>query len=72
MESITEGWENDSGNIQHHFVDKIRNCRRNILRWRKNNASNGEKKISRLKRAMEKIHNNDNRSQEKLMEITKN
>lgn len=35
MESITEGWKDNSGIFQHHFVEKIRNYRRNISRWRK-------------------------------------
>lgn len=46
------------------------NCRREVSKWRKNNISGGEKHISQLKRALERIQNDDNRSYDELVEIT--
>lgn len=46
MESITNGWEDNSGDSRPSFTDIIRNCRREISKWRKNNHFGGEEQIS--------------------------
>lgn len=55
METMESGWELNLGENNPLFMDRISNCRREVSKWRKNNITRGEEKISLLKRALEEI-----------------
>lgn len=54
-----------------YFVGKIAECRKEISRWRKNEMLPERETISELTRALEEIQNDDNCTQEELVEMTR-
>ncbi|CAA7046661.1 unnamed protein product [Microthlaspi erraticum] len=52
------------------LVDRIYNCRHEILVWRKNNQPYERQKIAELQQALEEIQEDDNSTQEELIDIT--
>jgi len=53
------------------FVSKIINCQHEISTWRKNNPPYGKEKISELQQALEEVQNDNNRSQEDILDVSR-
>ena len=70
MESIATGWMEHNGGQPDDFVSKISNCRHEIAAWRKNNPPYGKDIIQDLQRALEEVQTDNNRSQEKILEVS--
>uniref|UniRef100_A0A0D3D5D4 Endonuclease/exonuclease/phosphatase domain-containing protein n=1 Tax=Brassica oleracea var. oleracea TaxID=109376 RepID=A0A0D3D5D4_BRAOL len=71
MESITMGWSEHNEDSGNGLVEKISNCRHAISRWRKNNPPFGKDKIADLQKALEEVQNDDTRSHEEILEVSR-
>ena len=52
-------------------MTKISNCHHDIAKWRKNNPPFGKDKIADLQKALEEVQNDDTRSQEEILEVSR-
>ena len=52
------------------FVYKLRNCRLEIARWWKNTPPYGKEKINELKKALEEVQQDDNKTQDDILELS--
>ena len=71
MESITIGWLDCSGGRENGIVEKIRNCRHEIDKWRKNNPPYGKEKINQLQKGLEEVHTDNTKSQQDILEVSR-
>ena len=71
MESITMDWAEHNEDRRNGLVEKISNCRQAISKWRKNNPPFGKEKIADLQKALEEVQNDDTRSQEEILEVSR-
>ena len=71
MESIAIGRSEDYDGSVGNIVAKIRNCRHEISKWRKANTPFGKDKINDLQKALEEVQTDDNKSQEKILEVSR-
>ena len=70
MESITMGWLEYNEGTGKGIVEKISNCRHQIVKWRKNNPPYGKEKIADLQKTLEEVQTDDTRSQEDILEVS--
>ncbi|CAA7057784.1 unnamed protein product [Microthlaspi erraticum] len=70
LESIQRGWSTTRGEVDLSLVDRIQNCRHEISVWRKDKQPYGKQKIEELQRALEEVQNDDNSTQDELVDIT--
>ncbi|CAA7020289.1 unnamed protein product [Microthlaspi erraticum] len=70
LESIKQGWNNNRGEVAPGLVDRINNCRHEISVWRKEKKTHGKQQIEELQQALEEVQNDDNNTQEELIDIT--
>ncbi|CAA7026829.1 unnamed protein product [Microthlaspi erraticum] len=70
MDSIERGWNYTRGEVSPGLVDRIGNCRHEVSVWRTEKQPYGKQKIEELQRALEEVQNDDNSTQEELIDIT--
>ena len=71
MELIAIGWAEDNEGHVGDIVTKINNFRREIAKWRKNSPPYEKKKINDLQKALEELQSDNNRTHEKILEVSR-
>lgn len=71
MDSITSGWREYNEGCTADIVNKISNCRHEIVQWRNNNPPYGNEKINELQKALEEVQTDNNRSLEDILEVSR-
>ncbi|XP_010480635.1 PREDICTED: uncharacterized protein LOC104759400 [Camelina sativa] len=69
MDAISAGWLREQNRGSTSFADKIVNCRREISRWRKQQAPYGRDLIKDLKRQLEVAQANDTTGPEVISDL---
>ncbi|KAG7588485.1 Ribonuclease H domain [Arabidopsis suecica] len=70
LEAISNGWNSNSELGEGKFVEKLTNCRRAILQWRRELTPYGRQTIEELKSELLLAQGDDRRPREEITELT--